>query len=74
MAVKKARKVLLSNEMKTREVILPLYKIFHMLVLIIMCSSGLQDTGCGGLTLDGCQLPTKLFYQSLPQQGTVGRK
>lgn len=45
MAVKKAKKLLLSNEMKTGEVILPLYKIMYTFVLIILCSSGLQDTG-----------------------------
>lgn len=28
---------------------------------------------CGGLTLDGSQMPTKLLDQS-PQRGRVGRK
>jgi len=32
-----------------------------------------QSWCCGGLTLAGCQVPTKLLYHSPPQQGR-GRK
>lgn len=45
MVAKKAKKMSMSNEMKTGEVILPLYKIMYTLVLIIVYSSGLQHTG-----------------------------
>lgn len=46
--------------------------IYCLRLEFVTSDVGCQKKDCGGLTLPGCQLPTKILYGSFPQQDRRG--